>query len=51
MGRGGSIDWPSIFAQAIKQGIRYAFIDQDETSIPVLESLKLNYQYLQSLKV
>jgi sugar phosphate isomerase/epimerase len=46
----GTIHWPALLAQARKQGIHYAFVDQDETSIPVLDSLKVSYQYLQSLK-
>jgi sugar phosphate isomerase/epimerase len=46
----GTIAWPIIFAQARKQGIRYAFVDQDETSIPVFESLQQNYNYLHTLK-
>jgi len=47
----GTIHWPALLAQAHKQGIRYAFVDQDETSEPVLQSLKESYTYLHSLKV
>ncbi|WP_158942379.1 sugar phosphate isomerase/epimerase [Granulicella sp. S190] len=47
----GVINWPAIFAQAHKQGIRYAFVDQDKTEFPILESLKQNYAYLQTIKV
>jgi sugar phosphate isomerase/epimerase len=47
----GTIQWPALLAQARKQGIRYAFVDQDETSGPVLESLKESYAYLRTLKV
>jgi sugar phosphate isomerase/epimerase len=46
----GTIAWTPLLAQARQQGIRYAFLDQDETSIPVLESLKVSYSYLKSLK-
>jgi sugar phosphate isomerase/epimerase len=46
----GSINWPAIFAQARKQGIRYAFVDEDETPLPVLESLKVSFDYLQTIK-
>jgi sugar phosphate isomerase/epimerase len=46
----GTIVWPRLLAQARKQGIRYAFLDQDETSIPVLDSLKQSYSYLQTIK-
>jgi sugar phosphate isomerase/epimerase len=47
----GTIAWPRLLAQARKQGIRYAFLDQDETSGPVLDSMKESYAYLQTLKV
>lgn len=47
----GTIDWPRIFAQARKQGIRYAFVDEDETPLPVLESLQRSFTYLQTLKL
>jgi sugar phosphate isomerase/epimerase len=46
----GTIAWPRLLAQARKQGIHYAFLDQDETSIPVLDSLKVSYSYLQSIR-
>jgi sugar phosphate isomerase/epimerase len=47
----GTIHWPALLTQARKQGIRYAFMDQDETSKPVLQSLKESYDYLRTLKV
>lgn len=47
----GTIRWPQLLAQAKKQGIRYAFVDQDETAIPVLQSLRESYDYLRTLKV
>jgi sugar phosphate isomerase/epimerase len=47
----GTIAWPRLLAQARKQGIRYAFVDQDETSGPVFESMKESYTYLTTLKV
>jgi sugar phosphate isomerase/epimerase len=47
----GTIAWPRILEQAHKQGIRYAFVDQDETSIPVLESLAKSFSYLRTLNV
>jgi sugar phosphate isomerase/epimerase len=47
----GTVAWPRLLAQARKQGIRYAFLDQDETSGPVFESMKESYTYLQTLKV
>jgi sugar phosphate isomerase/epimerase len=45
----GTLNWPAIFAQARKQGIRYAFVDQDKTTLPILDSLKQNFAYLQTL--
>ncbi len=47
----GTIDWPSIFRQAHAQGIRYFFVDQDASSLPPLDSLKVSFSYLKSLKV
>jgi sugar phosphate isomerase/epimerase len=47
----GTIAWPRLLTQARKQGIRYAFLDQDETSGPVLESMKTSYAYLRTLKI
>ena len=47
----GTIQWPQLLAQARKQGIRYAFVDQDETAGPVLESLKESYVYLHHLNL
>jgi len=45
----GTIPWPSLIAQARRQGIRYAFMDQDSTTKPLLESLQESFTYLQSL--
>jgi sugar phosphate isomerase/epimerase len=47
----GTIAWPSLLEQAKKQGVKYAFVDQDETAGPVLESLKVSYGYLKTLNV
>ena len=47
----GTIDWPGLLRQARSQGIRYAFVDQDETSGPVVESLRTSYAYLRKLDV
>jgi sugar phosphate isomerase/epimerase len=46
----GSIPWPAILTQARQQGIRYVFLDQDRTEMPVLESLQKSFTYLQTLK-
>lgn len=47
----GTIDWSKLLRQARKQGIDYAFVDQDETEGPVVDSLRASYRYLQTLKV
>jgi len=47
----GSIDWKPLLSQAHKQGIKLAFLDQDETTLPVFESMKVNFDYLNSLKL
>jgi sugar phosphate isomerase/epimerase len=46
----GVLAWPAIFSQAKKQGIHYAFVDQDQTTLPILDSLKENFAYLQTIK-
>jgi sugar phosphate isomerase/epimerase len=47
----GTIDWPALLKQAKAQGIRYAFLDQDDTKIPVDASMKASHDYLQTVKV
>jgi sugar phosphate isomerase/epimerase len=47
----GTIDWPALLRQASKQGIRYAFLDQDDTKIPVEQSMKESRAYLRTLHV
>jgi sugar phosphate isomerase/epimerase len=47
----GSIDWPALLAQAHAQGVRYAFLDQDETNGPVVASMKVSRAYLRTLRV
>jgi len=46
----GTIDWPKLIAQAKRQGIRYAFLDQDETAGPVVESMSESFAYLHRIK-
>jgi sugar phosphate isomerase/epimerase len=45
----GTIDWPKLLMQAKWQGIRYAYLDQDETSGPVMESMTESFAYLKGL--
>jgi sugar phosphate isomerase/epimerase len=47
----GTIDWPKLLAQGKRQGIRYAFVDQDETREPIYRSLEENYAYLKKLNL
>ncbi len=47
----GTIDWPALLAQAHAQGVRYAFLDQDETNGPVVASIKISRAYLRTLRV
>ena len=45
----GTIDWPALLAQARRQGIRYAYLDQDVTTIPVEQSMRESHAYLRRL--
>jgi sugar phosphate isomerase/epimerase len=45
----GTITWPAILEQARKQGIKYAFVDQDETALPIPVSMKKSSAYLKSI--
>ena len=45
----GTMDWPGLLKQARAQGIQYAFLDQDDTKIPVNESMKASREYLQKI--
>jgi sugar phosphate isomerase/epimerase len=47
----GSIDWPKLLMQAKWQGIRYAYLDQDETAGPVLESMAASFAYLKGVNI
>ncbi|MBB5058317.1 sugar phosphate isomerase/epimerase [Granulicella aggregans] len=47
----GSIAWPELLKQAKRQGVKYAFLDQDKTKPPVFESMKESFDYLKKLNV
>ena len=47
----GSIDWPKLLMQAKWQGIRYAYLDQDETAGPVMESMTESFAYLKGVNL
>jgi len=45
----GTLDWKDILALAEKNSIDYLFVEQDETKLPVMESLRISYTNLQKL--
>jgi sugar phosphate isomerase/epimerase len=45
----GTIPWRSLLLQAHAQGIQYAFVDQDETKLPLAQSLSINRAYLRNI--
>jgi sugar phosphate isomerase/epimerase len=47
----GSIQWPKLISQARAQGIHLALLDQDETKLPVFGSMKVDFDYLNSVKL
>jgi sugar phosphate isomerase/epimerase len=47
----GTIDWPAILVQARLVGVKYAFVDQDDTSLPIPETLAVNRAYLRKLNL
>ena len=47
----GIIDWKRVFDAAPKGGLKYYFVEQDETELPVFEAIKISYDYLHGLKV
>jgi sugar phosphate isomerase/epimerase len=47
----GSIDWKRIFEAAKQGGVKHYFVEQDRCELPVLESIKVSYDYLKGLSV
>ena len=47
----GTIDWPALLRQAHRQGIRYAYLDQDDTKLAVEASMRASHDYLAKLNV
>lgn len=47
----GTIDWPALLRQVRQQGIRYAYLDQDDTKLPVEKSMRASHDYLAGLNV
>jgi len=44
----GQIDWPAVFKQAAKSGVKYYFIEDESPT--VLDSLPLSVKYLETVK-
>jgi sugar phosphate isomerase/epimerase len=47
----GTIDWPALLVQARAEGVKFAFVDQDDTSLPIPQSLAVNRAYLRKLSL
>jgi sugar phosphate isomerase/epimerase len=47
----GTIDWPAILVQARAEGVQYAFLDQDGTTLPIPESMAVSRAYLRKLNL
>lgn len=45
----GTLDWVSIFRLAAANHIPYMFVEQDQTSLPPLESLRISYKNIVKL--
>jgi len=46
----GTIPWPTLLKQAGQQGIRFAFLDYDKSTSPILDSFGQSLAYLHTLK-
>jgi len=42
----GTIDWPRLLQLAREKRVAHLFVEQDETEIPAVESLRISYEYL-----
>jgi sugar phosphate isomerase/epimerase len=47
----GTIDWSAILVQARAEGVKYAFVDQDDTSLTIPQSLAVSRAYLRKLNL
>ena len=47
----GSINWQRIFAHATQAGAKHIFVEQDRCDVPPLESIKISFDYLKSLRL
>jgi len=45
----GTLDWKGILAEAQTLGVEHYFVEQDQTTIPPMESLRRSYDYLRKI--
>jgi sugar phosphate isomerase/epimerase len=42
----GTIDWKALLGEARKLGVKYMFVEQDQTDLPVEQSLRISWKFL-----
>jgi sugar phosphate isomerase/epimerase len=42
----GTIDWKAVLGEAHRLGVKQYFVDQDETALPIAQSLRVSWKYL-----
>lgn len=47
----GIINWKRIFRAARKGGLKYYFVEQDQSELPPFQAIKISYDYLHKLTV
>ncbi len=47
----GIVDWKRIFKAARKGGLKYYFVEQDQTELPPFQAIRISYDYLHRLTV
>jgi sugar phosphate isomerase/epimerase len=47
----GKVDWKELFAAANPQALKHYFVEQENFERPVLDSVRMSYEYLSTLKV
>jgi sugar phosphate isomerase/epimerase len=45
----GTLDWKAILAEAESLGVEHYFVEQDQTAIPPIDSLRRSYAYLRGI--
>jgi sugar phosphate isomerase/epimerase len=46
----GTVDYHPIFAAASKADIKHCFVEQEGFDMPAMEALKIDFDYMKSLK-